>query len=101
MRVHCARLSGGHSTPVTNQDSKKDLSNLFRLAGLGVELLGAVIGGCVIGWLIDWQFGTRYGVLIGAIIGIAGGLYNLVKQSLKIIRNGQDRGPEDDLESRR
>ena len=63
----------------------------FRLAGMGLELAGAVIGGCAIGWYIDWKFGTRYGLMTGALIGIVGGMYNLIKHALKTIKDEQKR----------
>ncbi len=61
---------------------------------MGLELAGAVIGGCVIGWYIDKQFGTRYGLMTGALVGIIGGMYNLLKQALKTIKDEQKRSDE-------
>lgn len=75
--------------PVTGKKSDHNSSSKYRLAGMGLELAGAVIGGCAIGWFIDRQFETRYGLLTGAIIGIVGGMYNLIKQSLKIVKDEQ------------
>lgn len=66
---------------------------------MGMELTGAIIGGCLIGWFIDREFQTRYGLLTGACIGIAGGLYNLIRQSLKVFHNEQqDKQPQNDLD---
>ena len=67
---------------------------MYRLAGLGIELAGAIIGGCAVGWFIDRQFETRFGLLSGAIIGIVGGLYNLIRQALKIVRDEHKRSHE-------
>ncbi len=69
----------------------RNVPSKFRLAGMGLELAGAVIGGCAIGWYIDWKFETRYGLMIGALIGIVGGMYNLLKQALKTIKDEQKR----------
>ena len=66
-------------------------SSKYRLAGMGMELAGAIIGGCLIGWYIDEQFETRYGLLIGALIGIVGGMYNLLRQAVKTIKDEQKR----------
>jgi len=76
---------------VSGKDSDRNTSGKFRLAGMGMELAGAVVGGCAIGWYIDKQFGTRYGLMTGALIGIVGGMYNLIKHSLKIIKDEQKR----------
>ena len=80
-------------------DDTRELSNKFRLAGMGFELLGAVGGGCLLGWYIDHKFGTSYGLLTGALLGIVGGMYNVVKQSLKIVQSGQNlhNEPDDDV----
>lgn len=80
--------------PVAGKKSDRNASRKFRLAGLGLELAGAVIGGCLIGWYIDRQFETRYGLITGALIGIVGGMYNLLKQSLKTIKDEQKRSDD-------
>ena len=81
---------------MSGKDSDRNTSGKFRLAGMGLELAGAVIGGCAIGWYIDKQLETEtpYGLLGGALIGIVGGMYNLLKQSLKIIKDEQKRSDE-------
>lgn len=76
---------------MTGKKPDRNAPSKFRLAGMGVELTGAVIGGCVIGWYIDKHFGTRYGLMTGALIGIVGGMYNLIKQALKTIKDEQKR----------
>ncbi len=56
----------------------------WRLASVGMELAGAVIGGCLLGYWIDIQFDTgRWGLIIGAGIGIVGGLYNMIRKALR------------------
>ena len=76
---------------MAGKKTDRNAQSKFRLAGMGLELAGSVIGGCVIGWYIDRQFEIeqRYGLLTGAIIGIVGGMYNLVRQSLSTIKNEQ------------
>ena len=69
----------------------RNASSSYRMVG---ELGGAILGGCAIGWYIDEQFGTRYGLITGSIVGIVGGMYNLLKQSFKIIKDEQKRSDE-------
>jgi F0F1-type ATP synthase assembly protein I len=61
-----------------------------QLAGLGVELAGAVGGGCLLGYWVDCRFGTQpWGLVIGASVGIVGGLYNLVRKAVhESVRTG-------------
>jgi F0F1-type ATP synthase assembly protein I len=55
-----------------------------RFAGIGIEFAGAVAGFTVVGWLIDRHYNTRpWGVLIGVSLGLIGGMYNLIRESLK------------------
>lgn len=55
-----------------------------RLAGLGFELTAAVIGFGLVGYWVGGHLGSaRIGLLIGAILGIFGGLYNLIRASLR------------------
>ncbi len=77
--------------PVAGKKSDGNAPSKFRLAGMGLELAGAVIGGCAIGWYVDYKFDTRYGMITGALIGIVGGMYNLIKQALKTIKDEQKR----------
>ncbi len=62
-------------------------SNLARLSGIGVELVGAIAGFTLAGYFWDRHFGTKpWGVLIGAILGLIGGMYNVIRQSLAAVR---------------
>ena len=48
---------------------------------------------------VDRRFETRYGLVTGALIGIVGGMYNLLRQALQVIREEQKRfddGSSDD-----
>ena len=71
----------------TRYPSRKESSGpWFRLAGLGAELAGAVLGFTLIGLAIDRQFGSQpWGLLIGALLGLVGGLYNFFRTSLRIL----------------
>jgi len=54
-----------------------------NLAGIGFELVGAVVGFTFFGYLWDRHFGSRpWGLLIGALLGLIGGTYNLIRQTL-------------------
>lgn len=74
----------------------------MRLAGLGVELAAAVVGGCLLGYWIDRRFGTYpWWFLICTGIGLVGGLYNLIRQAMRETdfstrhHRGRPGGPQD------
>lgn len=51
-----------------------------------MELGGAILGCAVVGIWIDRHFATGpWGVVIGLILGTVGGLYNLIRQSLRLL----------------
>jgi len=55
-----------------------------ELAGMGVELAAAVAGGSLLGYWIDRHFGTDpWGLLGGAGVGIIGGLYNMIRKTVR------------------
>jgi F0F1-type ATP synthase assembly protein I len=61
-----------------------------RHSGVGLELAGATAGLAFVGYWIDHRFGTQpWGILGGFIIGLAGGLYNLVRESLEAVREAK------------
>lgn len=63
----------------------------IRYSGVGVELAGATAGLALLGYWLDGRFGTSpWGVLTGVVIGLVGGLYNLVKESLRAVHEAQD-----------
>ena len=67
-----------------------------RYSGVGLELAGATAGLALIGYWIDKRFATSpWGILGGVIIGIVGGLYNLIRESLQAVREGQAEDRED------
>jgi F0F1-type ATP synthase assembly protein I len=73
-------------------------TKLYRLSGIGFELLGSIMGGGVLGWYYDRELGTSYGLITGLTIGIVGGLYNLIRRSLRIVQDESKRvEPQDRL----
>ncbi len=59
-----------------------------RLAGLGFELAAAVAGLAAFGWWVGRYYGhPAAGLVVGATLGIVGGLYNLIRASLKYSRD--------------
>lgn len=70
--------------------SDSRLPGWVRHSGVGLELAGAVAGFALLGYWIDRRFATEpWGVVGGVILGLAGGLYNLVKQSLQAVREAR------------
>lgn len=65
----------------TGRMSDNDRYSGMKYAGLGLELVGAVVGLTLLGWWIDGRYGSApWGLLIGLGIGLIGGLYNLLRQ---------------------
>jgi F0F1-type ATP synthase assembly protein I len=68
------------------QESKVGTS-WTRLSGIGFELAAAVAGFTLTGYWWDRHFGTGpWGVLTGAVLGLVGGMYNLIRKSLRITK---------------
>ncbi len=64
----------------------------MRLAGMGMELAGAVLAFVLIGYWIDRLFESGpWGVLICACLGVVGGLYNLIRVAVLDAVSPQDR----------
>ena len=64
----------------------------LRLAGLGVELLGAILGFTLVGLWIDHHYDTRpWGLLVCVVLGFVGGFYNLIRASYRAM-NASPRG---------
>jgi len=67
---------------------------------MGFELSASVVGFALLGLWIDRRYDTDpWGVLIGSLLGVVGGLYNLIRTSLRILNPGSSvRKSEDDHE---
>ena len=61
-----------------------------RHSGVGLELAGAMAGLALIGYWVDGRFGTTpWGIIGGVVIGLAGGLYNMVSESLQAVKEAK------------
>jgi F0F1-type ATP synthase assembly protein I len=71
--------------------ANKGFPGWIRYSGAGLELAGATAGLALFGYWIDGKFGTApWGIVTGVVVGIVGGLYNLVKESLRAVREAGD-----------
>jgi len=60
-------------------------ANWGRYLGIGLEMLVGVVLGYFVGRWIGNRFGAREtGEMIGAMIGLAGGMYLLIKDAIRI-----------------
>lgn len=65
----------------------QDQRTTWRYASMGIELAAAVIGLTLAGYWVDYHFQTApRGVLVGAVLGIVGGLYNFLREAIKLSR---------------
>ena len=65
------------------------------LAGIGLELTAAVVGGLLLGLWIDRHYGTSpWAAVAGGTVGIVGGLVNFVRQARRAMEEatGGERG---------
>jgi len=77
-------------TPDQRPSKTGDTTALWRAAGLGVELIGAVLGMGLIGWLIDrWQGWSPVATIIGFTVGALGGGYNFFRAAQRLNRESQ------------
>jgi F0F1-type ATP synthase assembly protein I len=61
----------------------------MALAGLGFELLAAIVGFSFVGYWIDRHYETEpWGLIVCALLGIAGGLYNFIRAATRATREG-------------
>jgi F0F1-type ATP synthase assembly protein I len=67
--------------------SNSKFPSWIRHSSAGLELAGGTAGLALTGYWLDGKFDTRpWGLLGGMFIGIVGGLYNLVRDSLRAAR---------------
>ncbi len=60
----------------------------IRYSGVGVELASAVAGFAAVGCWIDRSYDSPpWGVVVGAVLGMIGGMYNLIRTSLKAFKD--------------
>jgi F0F1-type ATP synthase assembly protein I len=58
---------------------------LFRVAGLGMELIGGISGCVILGWWIDRAFGTgKVAVVTGAVIGCVVSMYVVIVRAMQL-----------------
>lgn len=59
--------------------------NWGQYLGLGLEMAVGVGLGYVVGSWLDKKYGwAPWGVLVGSMLGLAGGMYLLIKQALRM-----------------
>ena len=65
------------------------------LAGLGLELAAAVVGGTLVGLWIDRHYDSApWAAVVGGLVGIVGGLYNFVRQASRAMREDSAAGED-------
>jgi F0F1-type ATP synthase assembly protein I len=72
-----------------------------RLAGIGFELVAAVAGFTLVGFWVDHHYHSApWGLLVGFALGLVGGMYNLIRETLRAYGRGAATGdkPNDDRE---
>lgn len=77
---------------MADQESGGDSARtLWRLSGLGMEFVAALVGAGLLGWLIDYWAGTfpRW-TIVGVLLGLLGGGYNFFKQALQASREANE-----------
>ena len=73
-----------------SQSGRRPGPSLYRYAGMGIELAGAIIGLTLLGLWIDHRFECGpTGVLVGAILGVVGGFYNFIRQALLMMKEAE------------
>lgn len=58
-------------------------AKLWRISGMGIELVGAIAGMTLGGYLLDtWWNTSPIGLLTGLVLGFVGGGYNFIRRAL-------------------
>jgi len=71
----------------TQNEQDGALREMYRLSGLGTELVGAIVFVGGLGWLLDRWLGTSpWLMLSGTLVGLAVGMYNFIWQALIVAR---------------
>jgi F0F1-type ATP synthase assembly protein I len=76
------------SSPSPEKSSgNQDLSSWYRLSGIGLEFIVAVLFCGGVGWWLDGHLGTRPWLMIGGgLLGFIVGLWLLIQASQKMFR---------------
>src|SRR4051812_6875687 len=78
------RQSTGLPEDVAKTKPHEEGKTLWSYAGLGMQFAGTAALFAVMGYALDRQFGwTPWGVVSLTMVGVTGGMYLLVKESLK------------------
>ena len=81
------------------RDPKGKRPTWVRFSGMGFEFAAAVIGFTLAGYWIGLHSGHELaGLLVGAALGIVGGGYNLLRASLRAVKQAErerDSGEQD------
>ena len=65
-------------------DREKQPSDLWRMAGLGKEFVGAVVGFLLLGRWLDSRYEINpWGTVICLSLGVVGGLWNMIRRSIR------------------
>jgi ATP synthase protein I len=91
--VHFCTNSAYHAVmapaedPKPRTDEQDMLASWYRMTGVGVEFIIAVLLFGGLGWLADRWLGTRpWLMLTGGALGFAGGLWLLIKMARRSFR---------------
>ncbi|MHC4975264.1 MAG: AtpZ/AtpI family protein [Planctomycetota bacterium] len=73
---------------MTNTPDPNSSYSPWRLSGMGMELLSAILAGAFFGWLFDrWQ-GTRpTGLIVGIILGLIVGMTEFMRKAIRASRD--------------
>ena len=55
-----------------------------RYVGMGLEVAIGVGLVSLIGWWLDRRYPWSWGMIIGAMIGLAGGMYLLIREAIRM-----------------
>jgi ATP synthase protein I len=74
-----------------HREGRSEPPKWVRLSSLGIELAASVAGGSLAGYWIDRRAGSEpWGLAIGATLGFVGGMFNLLRTSIRAFREPDD-----------